>query len=83
MLFGILRDQIKKNKGFDQLQAERTLYKFLRGNNIEQECYTENVSTCAPPVQKLEPNLIPKKLIFSHGVKDTAPYWDQQLCSAL
>ena len=35
LLFGIHEVQIKKN-GFDQLQAERTLYKLQRGNNIEQ-----------------------------------------------
>ena len=48
---------------------------------MEQEFYTENVSACAPPVrEKLEPNLSPQQIIFSCGVKDTAPYWDQQLC---
>ena len=42
---------------------------------MEQEFYTENVSACAPPVrEKLEPNLLAKKIIFSRGVKDTAPY---------
>ena len=52
-----------------------TLYKPLRGNNIEQECYKVNVGVCAPTVQKL-----PKQLIFSRGAKDTAPYLGQQLC---
>ena len=74
---------ILKNNGFDQLRGERTLYEPLRGNNIEQECFTENVSACAPPIQKLEPDLLHKKLIFSLGVKDTAPYWGQQLCTAV
>ena len=60
LLFGILKVQ-QQQKWFDQLRAERTLYKLLRGNHIEQQCYTENVSVCAPPVQKLEPNLLPKK----------------------
>ena len=41
----------------------------------------ENVSVCAPPVQKLQPTLLPKKLIFTRGAKDTAPYRGQQLCS--
>ena len=42
---------------------------------------SENVCAWTPPVQKLEPKVLPKKLIFSTGVKDTAPYWGQQLCT--